>query len=432
MHLKGVLTLILAFVCSQDVFSQSGLFPGYYIDKNGDSIRCNFSFNDWKVTPKTVTVEMNNATHTFGTSDIRGFGISGYGDYTVATVRFHTNPVSGVYLPDEYSDSTQMEKCFLKVIVQDTYSLYELAAPGRWYLFVSVKGEAPFELVYRKKRNQTHIEEDARYKKDLFQLLVKEGLSDRYINKVNQITYRANDIKQIINALNEKHSGIKYTKSRKNHFEFDLYAGGIMTSFTGTINGRYAQNVRFGSATAPTGGISMLYFVPGHFKSFALGLSIGYSKYAGTASITGADSNYRNANNYTITNYNENLATQNAYVLLDVYAMYIFNPLNRVKFFVKAGLNNGISAATDNDIHSTYSAKSVGLRSGTIPINDSAQGTTSFSGLRKRFYQVNGGGGLITGRHKVAINYFLPATLTEDKSFGLSMVGVYYHYTFAK
>ena len=128
-------------------FSNSGLFPGYYINEKGDTIHCKIEFNDWNLNPKTIRVEVNGKKMEFTPNDIRGFGVDGYDNYLSARVQFHTAPISGKDVPSQFSDSVSTKTFFLKILDRGFYSLYDLVSTERVYLFFQLKDSSISELV---------------------------------------------------------------------------------------------------------------------------------------------------------------------------------------------------------------------------------------------------------------------------------------------
>ncbi len=61
---------LFLFLVSLDVYPNTKLFPGYYINMKGDSVICNIEFNDWNNNPKTIQVSMNNEVRKFTAKDI--------------------------------------------------------------------------------------------------------------------------------------------------------------------------------------------------------------------------------------------------------------------------------------------------------------------------------------------------------------------------
>jgi hypothetical protein len=120
---------------SQFSFSNTKLFPGYYLLKNGDTVQCQLEFGDWNMNPQSIQVQVGTETRNFKPEEIGGFGVTGYSDYISATVTYHTSPVSGNYIPELLSDSTETGSCFLKVLDNGPYPLYDLLTQSRVYFF---------------------------------------------------------------------------------------------------------------------------------------------------------------------------------------------------------------------------------------------------------------------------------------------------------
>src|SRR5579863_10555660 len=106
----------LLLLCSSS--ASANLIPGYYIDNKGDSVHCRIEYNDWYANPTTINVEVNNIHKTLGVADIKGFGVTGYGDYQTATVSYHPGPIVGNNLPENFSDKMVTKTVFLAVLVK--------------------------------------------------------------------------------------------------------------------------------------------------------------------------------------------------------------------------------------------------------------------------------------------------------------------------
>jgi hypothetical protein len=301
---KRLLTLFLILVVSHVAYSNPKFFPGYYIELNGDSIVCKIEYLDWAMNPENVVVETSDGKRNFGASEIKGFGVFGYCDYRAATITYHKGFISGSILPEDFSDKVETKEYFLKTLVAGYYSLYELSLPERAYYFISENDGIISELVYRVKKNETHVIEDQQYKQTLFALLNKEGIQTDNFVIVNRALYNNSDIRPLIIKLNVKHTGINtvYARPKSKHIEFGVYVGGLLNSFPTAITGAYSKDNKVNSSVAATGGINFLYNLPFRFNSVAFGLSIGYLQYSFTINRAGTDSYYESANyNETIT-----------------------------------------------------------------------------------------------------------------------------------
>jgi hypothetical protein len=145
-----------------------------------------------------------------GVKDIRGFGVTGYADYLTADVSYHANPISGKDIPEEFSDSLVTETCFLKILENGFYSLYDLVLSERIYLFMRYQDGAMSELVYRVRQKNDSLDEDQRYKKDLLRLFVEKDISNKYFNRIDRASYNESDISAIFRILNGNQAGAPY------------------------------------------------------------------------------------------------------------------------------------------------------------------------------------------------------------------------------
>src|SRR5207253_9285468 len=80
-------------------------FPGYYVTLKGDSVKCEFQFKDWEVTPDFITAYSGTTAPALYPADITGFGIYGYGDYHSYAINYHKGNYISLDAPDTFSDS---------------------------------------------------------------------------------------------------------------------------------------------------------------------------------------------------------------------------------------------------------------------------------------------------------------------------------------
>jgi hypothetical protein len=397
-------------------------FPGYYITLKGDTVKCDFQFKDWEVTPDFVMVRSGTTSSTLYPSDIAGFGINGYGDYKSFEITYHKGNYIPLEAPDTFSDSITKKHSFLKILSKGKYSLYELVETSRPYYFYSQNGRDITELKYRVKRVQMNIERDETYKKTIFDLFAAEALSYQYSNKITKSVYSSRDIVPLFRALNEKTSGEKVVKKKKKLTQFELFVGGIRHNFPTPV-----ENISFDGSQSVTGGLNFQYFVPSNFRSIAIGASLAYDKYNSSTGRTDSSKYFGSINNYRNTTTNETFTIDNSVVMLDIYTQYIFNPLNKVNVYAKAGIVTNFVVSGSRNILIDYNSSTVGVSRG-VPVNYTEQGVRAIE-LRKNYYNVHGGAGLIAGRHKLEYTYYTPGVLNVPNKFKMKMMGVHYFYT---
>ncbi len=409
-------------------------FPGYYITKNDDSVFCEIDYGQWYTNPKSIQIEVNNEKRILEPADIKGFGISGLVDYKTATVTFHTNPLKGSNLPENFSDSLETKAVFLKILVAGPYSLYELVLPERFYYFIDDNNTAITELVDRARLKNLSIDEDPQYKNVFFGLFVKEGLLDRYQQRINYATYNSSDIKALVEILDEGHTGVKTVKTKSKRFELDIFAGGTMHTFPSDFDGLYSKDNKFSSTLQPTGGSKLGLLVP--VKSlFKAGLSAAFETYSATITKTGTLLDSPDANYYDRTNYIEKLSVTNSAFLTNIYIMNFINPFAKVKYFVKGGFALNLSIGKNYNVRSSYSVTDTGITNGVNPFAGSKQGVRDLITLIGNAPHFNAGFGVATGKSRLELLYYDNSQLNSENSpasFKMGMLSLYYYYSIFK
>ncbi len=422
-------------------FANSRLFPGYYINMQGDSVRCNIEFGDWNLNPKTLSVEVNNKKMEFTPNDIRGFGVDGYDDYFSATVQFHTAPIAGKDIPVQFSDSVRTRTVFLKIQERGYYSLYHFVSLERVYVFMQRKDSSISELVYRVRMSNDTLYEDDEYKNVILSLFVQEGLADKNFNRVNTSLYSASDIQSLFNILNESHGGLSYHKKSRQEFQIQLYLGGIRNSFPTPVTGVYGIVHQFDPSYSVTGGISFLYSIPGKFNAFKVGLSAGYNSYNCKLTQHSANSFYNSVNSNGTSVFDDTLTTKNSLIQTNFFLEYLINPLSSVKFYLKAGLSLNFSFNEQNSVNESYSGVTKIVANGNPPVENAIQGNGILILLKKRYLAPMFGIGTTIGRSSLEFSYCLPVDVgsqplgaqgTLSGSFNISSMALCYYFSMFK
>jgi hypothetical protein len=430
---KLTLACIALLIFTSNSFSNTALFPGYYINNNGDTVHCKFKFNDWRVNPKAVTAYDGNNILTFSPTAIKGFGVDGFADYKSETVSYHRNNISGLNLPEEYSEVVIKDIVFLKILTTGMYWMYELTLtdPDRSFYFISENNGSAIELVYRVREKEMKYEEDKQYQRTLFDLFSKEGIAYQYTNAINETHYKSHDIRKLINVLNERHTGIKPKKTKSHFFTADIFGGMINNSFPSKVKGRYSDDNAMSSCISPSGGINFTYYVPGHFHALALGISISYNKYTSSGSKTDSVIFNQSVNYNSNMKYHEDYSIKNSMVMTNFYAMYFMNKFHKVRFFVKGGAYLNYAATKDNDLYTHFTSHYVGHRNG-IPTEGYEDSWSKVTMNKNFFFNMNAALGISSGRHKVELTYLTPVNFDPFNRFMVNMMGAYYYFTFAK
>jgi len=384
-------------------------FPGYFINQQGDSIRCFFkNFRDTKINPSEIEVE-TEVNPILKPQDIRGFGVDGYDDYLSATVSYHLNPISPADAPDQFSDSTETRTGFLRLISDGKYKLYQLVLPKRMYYFVQVDQNELLELIYRVKKVQMILEEDKRYRNTLFDLFSTEDLAAANVKTIINASYNEGDLSKLVKLLNKNNSkAVKKNKS-SGQFELDLLGSIGRQLFPDRIQGVHIPSARMTSTTVSAVGINGMYFFPGRFRPLAIGLSLGYHASHQSMSLHDTIEVRRSSAWYYQAKRDEEITVNGNAFQSNIYALYFLNPLSRYKIFLKGGLNINHLVSRDYGLNSSFSTESNGMRNAYTPYSDSESGESVSPSSRRTYYMVNVGLGLSTGKHKIEMKYDFPS-----------------------
>jgi hypothetical protein len=412
-------------------FANPPLFPGYYLDQNGDTVHCQLKFNDSKITPESIMVNVDARTITLRPAEIKGFGVYGHGDFLSAKVTYHPGSETALSIPEEYSDKTTTKDCFLQIVSRGFYSLYELTLSNRSYYFISEEKGEPQELLYRVRQRNMTVEEDTKYRNTLFDLFSKEYISYENITRINNTAYKRKDLQHLVNILNKKHPGEEYKVARNDIVQFEVFAGAIVNRFPATFYSHFSTSNKMSSSTSPSAGINLLYTLPSHFHAFAVGVSAGYNSYKTIGSASGSFSDSQSVNYHSKTEYDETFELSSKLIMLNLYGVYIINPLSKTNIFLKAGASCNISIQSQKDLVNKYSSSKTEVRNGI------ERGPFVFDGqdqipIRAMYFSLNADMGISNGPHKIELAYHPAVKLNPGYAFKISMVGLHYYYAFFK
>jgi hypothetical protein len=428
--------LVLLALLSQSAYSNPPLYPGYYIDLKGDTVLCRIEYNDWYRNPATIVVEVNNTKRTLGTSDIKGFGVTGYGDYQAATVNYHLNPIGEKDLPDHFLDDTETKTCFLKVLVRGPYSLYQLILPERLYFFLSEKDGAIAELVYRVKQEESGIVEDQPYKSRLGRLYEQEGILVDNHYDIEGVRYSPTNLVAIVNKLNEARTGVKTMgpKAASRAVQVNLFAGGVLHGFPTTFAGEFNSPYTMPSSFSLAGGVDFRLVIPGHFNVWSIGLSVGYDSYNTSVSGSGAIVDSGQGYSYSRTTYTETIPITSWMLTTNLYAMYLINKFGTVQAYVKGGVGTDFLLGSNINMYTNYSESLTGYVNGSTPISGSGTYSRQLMSFRGTLLNFNASLGAMAGRSRIELSYYTPMELgaVGQPSYVVDMFGIFYYCTLFK
>lgn len=211
-------------------------------------------------------------------------------------------------------------------------------------------------------------------------------------------------------------------------FKIELYAGVIRNSFPTSFDAPYASSVKLDPSFSPSGGINFVYSLPGNFKAFSVGLSLGYEGYNQEYHHSGFYYLPEAANlTYTI-NYDETISLKRSMMMSNIYAMWIFNPLSNIKVFLKAGLGYHFSIGNNTDLVSTDTGSIKGAVYGPTPYGPPLNTTTTIYSFKNSYIAPNFATGIITGRSKFEFVYWLPVHVSYPLSGNSQSAGTYFTY----
>jgi hypothetical protein len=438
MYKKLFSLFLLLFLFSQAALPNIKLFPGYFIDLKGDSVQCQIEFNDWNNNPKTIQVVVNNERREFGPEEIKGFGVLGYSDYMSGKVSYHVKPFSIKDLSEKYSDSIETKTCFLKVLERGYYSLYGLIYTEGVYFFMDYTGSPVSEMVNRSRLKSDSLEEDQQFKKEIFTLFVKEGIVDKYFNRIDNAQYNASDLSSLFRILNEAHSGVKIKKKSTGNIQIEVFAGVVRNIFPTVFTVDYIYPAQFDPCNSFSGGLNFLYSIPGNFKSFKVGLSLGYNSFNKSINQSGSSTDTVSANYYYTKSYTQTITIKNSTLVGNFYVMYVINPLSRTNIFVKGGLQVNLLLSKPMDVHQNNTYTTDGIQNGNVPFHEYTASDISALTLNESLVSFIAAAGIINGRNKLEFSYSPPSNLVTPSGdptapytgpFKYGTIAIFYYFS---
>jgi hypothetical protein len=291
--------------------------------------------------------------------------------------------------------------------------LYELVLPQRFYYFVEEKDGEISELVYRVRQKNIVLEEDKQYVNALNLLFIKEGIFDRYSYRISVSTYNGTSLKSLVDLLNGAHMGVEVKRPREKLFQLDVFAGALVNTFPNKFDGRFAMGNKFSSSTSFSGGLNFMYTFPNNFRSLMIGASLGYDQYSASLDKPGDLIDSSSPNNIHTVHYEEKFSVRSSFILIpNIYVVYVLNPTNKIKGYVKAGFCVNLNLGNDLDVHSNYGGYGILIDA------------------RDKVPHVNVGLGVIAGKNKAELAYYIPSGMTTDSvPFNMGMIGFSYYFT---
>lgn len=429
--MKKVLTFLF-LIFSQYVLTQTKTLPGYYINLASDTVTCQIFFKDWTSNPTEIKVRIGNTTRNLEIKDMLGFGVNEKTHYLKKKVTYHLNPISGLQIPDQFSDSVTTNEFFLKVVRTGKYKLYELVLPERDYFFIENNEHEVEELIYRVRKLDTDLAEDEQYKQQLYKYLVAEGLANNY-NWVNsKISYSAAKIGSIVSYINGKSASDSETEIVKPGLSLELKAGAFYNFFPTKFMDPYRTTVNMPASISPSVGIDFIFGFPGKFQRAGLGLGASYNHIRSNLSKQDSFSTVVSSANYSNTKYKYSYRLNAPTVFANFYGFFIFNPTAKLKVSVNGGLSYHFTLRKGNDVKYTFQSEVVGVRNGNTPYQTNQNETRDVIDVTNGWFNFNAGLGCAFQRHKLTVLYVIPGEVTartnQNNNFFIGSIGLFYHF----
>jgi len=423
---------IFFLLLSISAFSKSSPFPGYIINLGGDTVHCTVEFGDWNLNPKSVRVLIKQQSREFGPEEIRGFGVEGYTNYITAKVTYHIAKISGGNYPADYPDSTETHTLFLKTLEGGKYGLYSLLNTDRIYYFYRRPGEAPTELLYRFKMNNGILQYDQSYRQQVFNLFETEEITRQYKTRIEKARYNEDDLKYLFSVLNGNRIQAAENMNTSASLQPELFFGGIMNSFPTSFNGDFLIPAQFDPSSTVTGGANLVLSIPGVFKSIRFGLGVGYNGYDINITKSWAKQYVFTGSAYT-TKYYESIKAKNSMLFGNVYLMWMINPLDKVRVYIKTGVSYHYSLNQDLDITTSYKSSTDGYQNNNS-LSSSAQGANTLLYIKSWYLSFIGSAGVNFGRSSFEIAWWPPSEIVSKSvltqgSFKVGSIGLFYYYS---
>jgi len=307
------------------------LRPGYYINQQGDTVKCNIELRDWSKNPSVVEAVGSNGSLELRPEETRGFGVYGLADYTSAQVTYHSAMITGTNFGEKFSDKMDTAWCFLKLLSNGNVALYELKTNQRIVFFISGHGGTLSELVYRVAMKDNQLVEDRQYQQTLLALFIKEGMGTKYEEHIARTDYKENEMVSLMKLLNGSSNKVLYKKSGT--LEPIVFAGGIAYIFPTHFAAVFSSENHFPTSVSPMIGLGMVYNLSPYSGKVKIGLSAAYSSYKVSDDRSGVNGWFSSQNFYDTTTYNEHTFGSNSFVSLNLFATYVLNPQSKSEVF---------------------------------------------------------------------------------------------------
>ncbi len=194
------------------VLAQSNYYPGYILTNNGDTLKGFINYHEWTKSPHSIDFKVKKDDKTeqkFSPQTIKAFQITGFENYTSYTGFVSNGKTAILNLSKGVDTGKTADTVFLRQLVTGRYlTLFYESDDVKTRYFISEPNEAPVELNYYEYINEaSELTKSAIYKGQLILYVNKfRSANDKLVQKIEQISYDQEDLKNIVNDINESKS----------------------------------------------------------------------------------------------------------------------------------------------------------------------------------------------------------------------------------
>lgn len=290
---------IISILLTFSSFAQINFEKGYIINNNDERLECFIKNLEWAQSPRKIEYRLSQDSKVqSGTlEDLKSFGIEGEFKYIKETVQIDQSSNNLANLKKQRGPIFKEETVFLKVILEGKASLYEYKDNKVLRFFLHLEDKEIEPLVYKRYRSRDKIAHNSYFKQQLYLNLRNNNIT---ISDVENIDYRFNDIKSVVQKFNgnttEKTKDYT-TKKKKNSFH-------LSTKFGLSYNGLHIKNsnsrgqgIEFDNQASVRVGGDFEYVLPYNKNKWGLYIEPTYQSYTAeksqqTTDVVGRVINY--------------------------------------------------------------------------------------------------------------------------------------------
>lgn len=307
---KQFLLIITLFLSLNTLQAQRTFEPGYFINNNGDTVKCLIKNSDWYYNPIYIKYQLNTngKIETATLNEVKEFKIGESIKYVRKAVLIDKSSEVIENMDRNFEPNFKPDTLFLKVLAQGNANLYNYYSKELNRFFYDTNNQEVKQLVYKlylDKDNQ--IATNNSYKEQIlkdFKLLTSEQKSNLY-----KLNYELKSLTNFFNQYNPINTATKSSQlvanssNSKNAKPFSLsvrprinYSNlGLKTVLF------YSKDVKFDNKPIIAIGAEAEYLLPYNKSKWAISIEPTYHTYNNKA-VT--DINYFNEVSYQLIKYN--------------------------------------------------------------------------------------------------------------------------------